>query len=955
MTPGGPRPRDVLAVLLQRRGQSVAPEVILDLVWGHDATHLTVAAVHTVIARLRRRLGTALVETVEGGYRLADTARLDTDAFGDLLRRARTASSPDHSATLYREAIALWRSDAAYQGVNDDLVSADRARLAELKAVAVEDLATRLLDLGTVAAAEESLQRCTDLTTQHPLRERAHALAMAAAYRCGRQAEALELYAVVARRLRGQLGVDPGPLLAAVHAQILAHDPALAAPSGGVRRRGASGTRARCAPVPANPTVGRAGEIDAVLADLAAGWRLVTLVGPGGVGKSRVLAEVALRLHASAGVTYFDLAGLEDLDATGLAEQAALAFGFATGTGDPVSALIHQLGALDLVVLLDEAEWVRSGVGDLLDAVLGGCPGVRFVVTSRLPLNLVGERRIMLTPLDCPPEGAVGDAVADSAAVRLLVDRLVDQGHPLPTASADLDAVARIARRVDGLPLALELAAGHGATRTLTQLAELLENPLDVTDEAHGRSPRHSSLRQTLRWSRDRLDPPHQRALRRLGVFSAPFETAAAVAVIGPSGDFPPGSGPVADVQQVLDRLVADAHLAVDRRGTTARLRLLRTVRDLALEDLAAHGELDDARRRHRHWYAARWRGRPLGDDLVEQVRAEYENYLAALRESLAAHDLDSATDLVVTLARLWLFTEAFGPGVRWTSTVLQQPGLTAYQRARVLVPHAAMLQQSEGPGVVAMVSEAAAVLAASGDADGLGLALQLQAVDHYLMGCFEAAAETSARLVAHARTHAVHQLPEALSMSAVSLSSLGRRQQSTEAANEAWQLVVAVPSATHFASVVSKVALAHLESGQCRRALEVLQDAICGIGQRLDVEPTATLLINAGWAALGLDLPEQALDYQRQALARSGNEASLGVAEALLAASCTIAAMGRADAAQALDVAESIVRDLGLALSPWQVGQVELARRTVGSPGPWTPSSSPAERIAALRVTVAS
>ncbi len=501
---------------------------------------------------------------------------------------------------------------------------------------------------------------------------------------------------------------------------------------------------------------------------------------------------------------------------------------------------------------------------------------------------------------------------------------------------------ARIARRLDGLPLALELVAGHASTRTLGELADLIESPLDVAAGDRDRAPRHRSLRETLRWSVDRLDPAHQRPLRRLGVFAGVFDLAAAAAVIGPlPGPLPGARGAAGlDVEAVVRRLVRDAHIAVDRRGPVLRLRLLRTVRDLALDELTAHGERDAVRRRHREWFAARWCGVPLQDDLIEDVRAGYQDYLEALRSAIEAGDGAITADLMATLGRLWLFTEAFGPGLRWTTLALDSGLLAPACRANVLVTHAALLQQSAGPSVGELIEAAVQELALAGDDIGLAEALALWVVEQYLNGDLEEAARTAARLIDLARDAAPQHLPEALSSFAVTQAALGRLEEANAAAQEAWELVTAAPSATYFVAVVSKIALAHTESRQARRALEVLEDAMAGSGRILGVEPTDTMLINAGWAALACDRSDAGLGYFGQAIAHAPRgSVTLGLAEALLGAACALAADGDQRAGAALASSEVLVAELGTVPSPWQREQVAAARARLTDPQPADPS----------------
>ena len=973
VTPRGQRPRDVLAVLLQRRGQSVPPETILDLVWGSgdSGATLSVAAVHTVIARLRRSLGVDVVETHDIGYRLTGAATTDAEAFADRVRRARGVPAAE-AVPLYREALALWRGTPAYAGVSVDLVLSERVRLDELRSAAIEDLAAALLDPsgpadphhGAEAAAEEAWELAAEASRQNPLRERPHALAMVAAYRLGRQAEALEVYRRLRVRLREDLGIDPSPALATVHAQVLAQDPALAAgsprqpsadghhPVEAIVERSPARVLARCVPVPSNPTIGRQGEVEAVLEALRQGHRMVTVLGPGGVGKSRLLAEVGAALLASHEVAYLDVSGADGLSPADLAEASAMAFGVAIAGQDPVTAVASMLASSDLVILIDEAEWSVGSVAALGRRLLDDCPGLRFVVTSRVPLEIVGERRVVLGPLACPaPEATVAE-IEQAPAVRLLRDRLADEAAGLPTTPADHEALARIVRRVDGLPLALELVAGHAATHTLAELVEMIEAPLDVRADDRDRTPRHRSLRETLAWSIDRLDPVQQQVLRRLAVFVGPFDLAAARAVVGPL----PGG---ADPDVVLRRLIREGHVAADRRGTVLRARLLRTVRDLTLEELAAAGDLDATRRRHREWFAARWRSAPLHDDLVDDVRAGYDDYLEALRQAMAAGDAAGTSDLTITLGRWWLFTESMSAGARWTGAVLESgllDGLSGgVPRARVLVLHGAMLQQVPGAPAAEVLAEAVSVLAAAGDDEWLAQALTAQAVGQYVAGEFDRATLTSSTLVDLARRRAPGQLPEALSTLAAACAASGQVDRANQAAREAWHLVRADTTATHAVAVVGKIALAHIESGEARQALTVLEDAIARAHRVLRTPSTGVLVINAGWAALGCDLPRAAVGYFTQGLGAATEpatawaategavpdgpvpapgEANLGATEAYLGVGCALAALGDPRAEPTLRRAIVLTEDVGLMPSPWQRDRVERALVAVGSTG---------------------
>ncbi len=474
--------------------------------WGEDARRLTTSTVHTVVARLRRRHGPTLVSTSDAGYLVPVDVRTDADQFVALAGEAHDAATNRDAAAcedLCRRALALWSGDTAYEGLRAELVLAERTRLGELHRRVRTDLAECLLRPGAARVGlEEALALSRQLLHENPLDEGAAALAMQAAYRLGRQAESLEVYDSLRRTLRDELGVSPGPVVAEVHARVLAHDVAFGAGSpkgaGPTDRTGPTqpghpvdpgppGRRVpvhpgRRVPVPTSPTVGRAAEVEAVLAALAEGRRLVTVTGPGGVGKSRLLADVGAALGPQADVVHVSLSAHAGLTPAELAAGVAVTTGLPLEGDDDVAALVRALRSSDLTVLVDEAEWVLESAAEVAAAVLAGCPDVRLVVTSRTPLAVVGERVVVLEPLaTADPEGDLG-ALRAAPAVRLLAERLADRGCA-PTgdlaAWSDLDVrvLGRVARRVDGLPLALEVVAGSSATVPLDRLLDLVAEP----------------------------------------------------------------------------------------------------------------------------------------------------------------------------------------------------------------------------------------------------------------------------------------------------------------------------------------------------------------------------------------------------------------------------------------------------------------------------------------------
>ena len=962
-TPRGQRPRDVLAVLLQRRGHVVTPDVLLDLVWGDAAVELTASTVHTVVARLRRALGSDVIETHDAGYRLGRQVRLDSDDFDAALRRAREATAAGDAAgavTAYRDAVAVWRGPQAFEGVSDDLVMADRARLGEAHAQTLDELALALLESGTTPALDEAWSLARALTREHPLREGSHRTAMLAAVRSGRQAEALDLYRALRARLRDELGIEPSPPTAALHQRILTQDPTLdPALDLGPTHEQRTGPEPQVTgerppdqremgrlPAPLTSTVGREEDLATVLTLLEQGRRLVTILGPGGVGKSRLLAEVGGRLSAdpSLEVVYVDLSGLGATNAADIADAVAVGFRLPVSRDDPITSLVNHLCADRLVALVDEAEWASTAVAEVASQILAGCPGVRLVVTSRVPLDVLGESRVLLAPLACPPEDASGAEARRAPAVRLLEDRLRDHAPDLVIGDEQGADLARLARRVDGLPLALELLAGYAASRTLAELLPLVDAPLDVASPEVGHRPRHRSLRDTLLWSVERLTPSERLVLRRLGVFVGSFDVSAARSVVG-------GSLDPLTVDAGLRALVREALVQLDRRGPRSRLRLLRTVRDLALEGLDESGETQEVRRRHREWFAARWRGQPPHDELIAEVGASYDDYLEALRQGLAARDACSVADLVIALGRRWSFVEAAGVGVRWFDRVLAADLLDPVDTARVQVLRVGLTLHASWADSRHLIARCQEALA--NDPDWLAQAWQVESIQAYQAGDVERSVTAADQMVTVARRGARWVLPEALATTAVMVAAAGDREGALASADEAWALIGASPTALDFASVIPKIGLALVDADQPQRAYDILSRATTDVSIRLGLRPTFTIVINLGWAALGIDRPAEALSWFARSL-NSGSHRGLFLAEECVGAACALTSLGHPQAAALLDAADELSTRHALSLTPRMAAHRQAARYLQPPSGDRSLSSRTDDDLAAAIGTAA-
>ncbi len=948
VSPRGQRPRDVLTMLVQRRGHVVSPEIVLDRVWADQARDLTPAAVHTVIARLRRQLGAEVVETLDAGYRLGRGVGVDVDAFEAASRTARASLAGGDLAaaiTAYREALAVWRGRRAFEDASDDLVTGDRARLEEARARVCEELAGALLVSAGPAATEEALAIAAEVMAEHPLREGPHRTAMLATFRLGRQADALTIYRELRGRLRTELGIEPSTATAAVHQRILSQDPTLApesSPDQGSRpvgERPARGGLGRL-PVPPTRTVGREREVDEVLALLDDGRRLVTILGPGGVGKSRLLAEVGNRLAAREDrcpeIVYVDLSGLGESGPVEIAEAVSTGSRLRGSAEDPVSGLAEALADAPVLALVDEAEWSAPAVAVVANTLLTRCPQVRLVVTSRVPLDVLGESRLLLAPLPCPPEETEDPQQLRSApAVRLLEARLRDHAPDLVVGDDDARDLARIARRLDGLPLALELVAGYAASHTIAELLPLVEAPLDVVSDEQGHSPRHRSLRDTLEWSLGRLDPPTRTVLRRLAVFAGPFELAAARAVAG-------GSLPPAAVESALRVLVRDAVVQRDSSGGRSgrrriRLRLLRTVRDLGVEELAALGELDSARRRHRDWYAARWCGQPSSDEQLLDVADSYDDYVEALRRALEARDAAGVSSLAITLERHWSHADAIGPAIRWVDRILASGVLHGPDRARVVVMRFGHGLIGDPSGRLGAVEDPDPLIDCEAeladDPPWLAQCLNIQAVRHYVRGAMAASVAVTTRLVEVARAEPGELLlSRALATHAVSLAGLGEHAEAVATATHAWSLLPAEPSSVELLGVATRVGLALTDAGRDAEALHILTSAAERLDRRPGFGPNRHLLINAGWAALGLDEPSEAFSwFARGVDATLGLPPGLFAAEECCGAACALARIGQDDAARALELADEMRRRRGVVLTATQQRLLAEARALVG------------------------
>ena len=592
--PGAPQ-RVLLARLALAAGRVVPVSDLIDALWGADPPDNAVGNLHSYVSRLRRHTGSAVIRREPGGYRLdLPVAAIDAHRVETLVAAAR-GQRPEDAARTLAEALALWRGEALSDVADRLAFAPDVARLAEWRRHLREEWLDRRLAAGRAA---DALPEIEALATAEPMRERPQLLLMRARHQTGRTAEALAAARAFRERIADGHGVDPSPALDELQRRILSEDPDL---------RTAEPSPESEAPVRDTPArrpdrfVGRQAEMAALREAVGAG-RIVTVVGPGGVGKTRLVTEAL-----TGGELVVELAERSVPDDVAVAVAGALGLRVAPRGG--LAAITERLGSAPALLVLDNCEHLLDAVRELVDAVVARCPGVRVLATSRQRLGAAGERVLRLGPLP------VADQVTlfcDRAA--LLRADFADDPHTRALAG-------EVCALVDGLPLAVELAARREAVFGLTQLRDRLGAGLHVLDPARG-GDRATAVSATVEWSYRLLDPAAQRLLDRLAVCRGGFGL-----------DALPHFAP--DGEPLLAELVDASLVSSDLTADPPRYRLLETVRHVALAHLGPHGEAE-ARDAHARWMTEHAAGLLAGQYHRDPasppaVRRELANLQAAL------------------------------------------------------------------------------------------------------------------------------------------------------------------------------------------------------------------------------------------------------------------------------------------------------------------------------------
>ncbi|WP_214401048.1 ATP-binding protein [Pseudonocardia lacus] len=663
-------PRALLVLLLTHPRTPVPVDVVAERLWADSPPADVANSVHRLVSYLRRALGAegaALLVSRAPGYALAvaDSA-IDAHRFTELVGAATTLAGAGTALGAHRalehtaEALALWRGEPLADVATRPWAAPEVARLQELHLQLHEARLEALLalgrDLDVIAAARP-------LVADNPLRERLHASLVLALYRAGRQGDALDAYQAARRVLARELGLDPGPRLRLLERQVLAQDDALrwrppadshppttsAGPPPGPDRP----------PMPPTGLVGRREHL-ADLHDLLDRARLVTLTGPGGAGKTRLALELA-RSRGSDPVWFVDLSLLQD-DRL-VAASAARAVGAATATAeDPHDAVVRRIGATAGLLVLDNCEHVIDAAAGLAKRLRDGCPALVLLATSRRPLRVAGEVVWPVPPLPLPPSGATTPGeVRDVDAVRLFTERASAVRPGFAVTDDNAADVAAIVEALDGLPLAIELAAAHADVLTPRGIRSRLDDHFELLESDSREAPaRHRTLRAAIRSGVDLLDERERRFFAELGAFAGSFDLDAAAAVTATS------SGQCYRSVASLVRQSLVVPTADDR------YRLLHSLRAYAAEALAAQPWREEVRRRHFDHVFALVAAADGGLRSAEQagwlrrLSASLPDLRAALRWALDGGAPGRGARLAVTAHWFWMLEGMLDEAEHW-------------------------------------------------------------------------------------------------------------------------------------------------------------------------------------------------------------------------------------------------------------------------------------------------
>ena len=788
----GARQRVVVAILLLNSNRVVLRERLIAHVWGDEPPRNAANSVQVAIHSLRRSLGAGRIETRGSGYLVhVEAGELDVDEFDLLAERARREPTGAAARTL-RRALSLWRGPALADVVQIPYLATQAVRLEEMRLTALEDRIDADLALARHAELVGELE---GQVGAHPLRERLRGQLITALYRSGRQADALEAYQRARRTLVDELGIEPGDELRELQLRIIRQDSSVAAPDSlpvSPRDRASGGV-----PAPTAALVGRQREVAEVMAlVLREGVRLVTLTGTGGTGKTRLglAAAAELEREFSDGAYFVDLAPVSSPEML----HSALATALGVDSDPTVSldeAIRNRVRSMELLILLDNFEHLADAAPLVADLLMSA-PGLKVVVTSRVRLRVRGEHTFPVSPLALPEPSPPADvaSVEGSEAVQLFVARAQAVAPGFRLKESNADAVAQICRAVDGLPLAIELAAARCRLFTPATLLTRFGRRLDALTAGTRDAPdRQKTMRATIDWSFELLSPAQQAIFVGLGAFASGADLDAVAAVT--SWGAPAGTEPL----EVLSEL-ADASLitVTEASDSEPRIGMLETIRSYAIERLDATGEGEMVRQAHARHYV------DLAGSLAEQANSsssltartrivlEYDNMREALGWALrptatgerAASRISLGLQLCAELTWFWSRSGYLAEGRGWLEEfVLVGTGVDGPNFAACLTGLAGLLAaQGEHERARDLAIASVESWRSLADNDNLAKALNTLAIAEHDLGDVDAARTHFEEAVDVARAA---QDPTRLASALANLSSLEVGQRNFGRAEE--------------------------------------------------------------------------------------------------------------------------------------------------------------------------